>query len=164
MKDHSHQLVLDSIVADYPLYRRLVACTSIYLSTHTGLGLYGCFWVLSVQHGRSDWIIDRNLSISHQRNGRKEMIHLENVHKAMAKPRFKGLVCRFRTRDDVVILGPSGSKSTLLNVLSETKRLLRRHILIQGRDLSQLTDAQLTDFRREKIAFIFQQYCTESNG
>ena len=32
------------------------------------------------------------------------------------------------------------------------------HILIQGQDLSQLTDAQLTAFRREKIAFIFQQY------
>ena len=32
------------------------------------------------------------------------------------------------------------------------------HILIQGQDLSQLTDAQLTAFRREKIVFIFQQY------
>ena len=37
MKDHSYQLILDSIVADYPLtVEELVACTSIYLSTRTG--------------------------------------------------------------------------------------------------------------------------------
>ena len=59
----------------------------------------------------------------------------------------------------MVILGPSGSgKSTLLNVLSGLEKVDEGHILIQGQDLSQLTDAQLTAFRREKIAFIFQQY------
>ena len=41
MKDHSYQLVLDSIVADYPLtVEEAVACTSIYLSTHTGWPLW----------------------------------------------------------------------------------------------------------------------------
>ena len=60
---------------------------------------------------------------------------------------------------DVVILGPSGSgKSTLLNVLSGLEKVDEGHILIQGQDLAQLTDTQLTAFRREKIAFIFQQY------
>ena len=59
----------------------------------------------------------------------------------------------------MVILGPSGSgKSTLLNVLSGLEKVDEGHILIQGQDLSQLTDAQLTAFRREKIAFYFQQY------
>ena len=59
----------------------------------------------------------------------------------------------------MVILDPSGSrKSTLLNVLSGLDKVDEGHILIQGQDLSQLTDAQLTAFRREKISFIFQQY------
>ena len=88
MKDHSYQLILDSIVADYPLtVRRLVACTSIiYLLTRDELQWFAS-GIYPVQHGRSDWITDRGLSISHQRNGRKEMIQLENVHKATAKPK-----------------------------------------------------------------------------
>ena len=37
MKDHSYQLILDSIVADYPLtVEEASPCTSIYLSTRTG--------------------------------------------------------------------------------------------------------------------------------
>ncbi len=57
------------------------------------------------------------------------------------------------------LLGRNGAgKSTLLNVLSGLEKVDEGHILIQGQDLSQLTDAQLTAFRREKIAFIFQQY------
>ena len=43
-------------------------------------------------------------------------------------------------------------------MLSGLEKVDEGHILIQGQDLSQLTDAQLTAFRREKIAFIFQQY------
>ena len=122
--------------------------------------LYGCFWYLPVQHGRSDWITDRGLSISHQRNGRKEMIQLENVHKSYGQTKvLKGIDLQIQDQDDVVILGPSGSgKSTLLNVLSGLEKVDEGHILIQGQDLSQLTDAQLTAFRRKKIAFIFQQY------
>ena len=100
------------------------------------------------------------LSISHQRNGRKEMIQLENVHKSYGQTKvLKGIDLQIQDQDDVVILGPSGSgKSTLLNVLSGLEKVDEGHILIQGQDLSQLTDAQLTAFRREKIAFIFQQY------
>ena len=60
----------------------------------------------------------------------------------------------------MVILGPSGSGETnsLKCAVRIRKRVDEGHILIQGQDLSQLTDAQLTAFRREKIAFIFQQY------
>ena len=88
------------------------------------------------------------------------MIQLENVHKSYGQTKvLKGIGLQIQDQDDVVILGPSGSgKSTLLNVLSGLEKVDEGHILIQGQDLSQLTDAQLTDFRREKIAFIFQQY------
>ena len=65
----------------------------------------------------------------------------------------------FTPKEITGLIGPSGSgKSTLLNVLSGLEKVDEGHILIQGQDLSQLTDAQLTAFRREKIAFIFQQY------
>ena len=88
------------------------------------------------------------------------MIQLENVHKSYGQTKvLKGIDLQIQDQDDVVILGPSGSgKSTLLNVLSGLEKVDEGHILIQGQDLSQLTDAQLTAFRREKIVFIFQQY------
>lgn len=118
MKDHSYQLVLDSIIEDYPLTleeaSRLVPASICLL---TWDDLFGCFWYLSVQHGRSDLINDRSLSISHQRNGRKEMIQLENVHKSYGQTKvLKVIDLQIQDQDDVVILGPSGSgKSTLLN-------------------------------------------------
>ena len=88
------------------------------------------------------------------------MIQLENVYKGYGQTKvLKGIDLQIQDQDDVVILGPSGSgKSTLLNVLSGLEKVDEGHILIQGQDLSQLTDAQLTAFRRDKIAFIFQQY------
>ena len=88
------------------------------------------------------------------------MIQLENVHKSYGQTKvLKGIDLQIQDQDDVVILGPSGSgKSTLLNVLSGLEKVDEGHILIQGQDLSQLTDAKLTAFRRENIAFIFQQY------
>ena len=88
------------------------------------------------------------------------MIQLKNAQKSYGQTKvLKGIDLQIQDQDDVVILGPSGSgKSTLLNVLSGLEKVDEGHILIQGQDLSQLTDAQLTAFRREKIAFIFQQY------
>ena len=62
-------------------------------------------------------------------------------------------------QDYLVILGASGSgKSTLLNVLSGLEKPDSGHVYYGEEDLSQLTEAQLTAFRRAKIAFIFQQY------
>lgn len=88
------------------------------------------------------------------------MIQLENVHKSYGQTKvLKVIDLQIQDQDDVVILDPSGSgKSILLNVLSGLDKVDEGHILIQGQDLSQLTDAQLTAFRREKISFIFQQY------
>ena len=93
------------------------------------------------------------------------MIQLENVHKSYGQTNvLKGIDLQIQDQDDVVILGPSGSgKSTLLNVLSGLEKVDEGHILIQGQNLDQLTDTQLTAFRREKIAFIFQQYYLLSN-
>ena len=71
----------------------------------------------------------------------------------------KGINLEIADRDYLVILGASGSgKSTLLNVLSGLEKPDSGHVYYDEEDLSQLTEAQLTAFRRAKIAFIFQQY------
>jgi putative ABC transport system ATP-binding protein len=59
----------------------------------------------------------------------------------------------------VVILGPSGSgKSTLLNLIGGMDRSTSGHVWYGERDLNQADDKALTEFRREKVGFIFQFY------
>lgn len=59
----------------------------------------------------------------------------------------------------VVILGASGSgKSTLLTVLSGLERPDSGAVDCGGFELTSMTDKQLTEFRRKKVGFVFQQY------
>lgn len=61
--------------------------------------------------------------------------------------------------DFTVILGASGSgKSTLLNTLSSLERPDGGSIFYGGRDITKLSDSELTKLRRDSIGFIFQQY------
>lgn len=61
--------------------------------------------------------------------------------------------------DFAVILGASGSgKSTLLNVVSGLESPDGGQVIYNGVNISEFTDAQLTEFRRKNIGFIFQQY------
>jgi putative ABC transport system ATP-binding protein len=59
----------------------------------------------------------------------------------------------------VVLLGPSGSgKSTLLNILGGLDVPTAGHVWYHGEDLTAAGDAQLTQFRREHVGFVFQFY------
>lgn len=58
-----------------------------------------------------------------------------------------------------VILGPSGSgKSTLLNIIGGIDRCDSGTVLVDGIDITEINDNNLTDYRRENIGFIFQFY------
>ncbi len=57
----------------------------------------------------------------------------------------------------VSIVGPSGSgKSTLLNVIGGLARASSGRLSIDGREVTELGDDELTRLRRDKIGFIFQ--------
>ena len=88
------------------------------------------------------------------------MIRLKEIRKSYnGREVLKGIDLEIADRDYLVILGASGSgKSTLLNVLSGLEKPDSGHVYYGEKDLSQLTEAQLTAFRRAQIAFIFQQY------
>lgn len=59
----------------------------------------------------------------------------------------------------VVLLGPSGSgKSTLLNILGGLDRPSSGVARFAGHNLSEASDAQLTEYRREHVGFVFQFY------
>lgn len=58
-----------------------------------------------------------------------------------------------------VILGPSGSgKSTTLNLLGGMDKATSGEILIDGKNISDMSLAQLTRYRREDVGFVFQFY------
>lgn len=59
----------------------------------------------------------------------------------------------------VSIMGPSGSgKTTLLNIISCLDKSSEGVLAVDGTDVTQLTEAELTRFRRETIGLIFQQF------
>lgn len=59
----------------------------------------------------------------------------------------------------LVLLGESGcGKSTLLNIIGGMDSATSGTFSYLGRDLSNATQEELTDFRRDNIGFIFQSY------
>ena len=59
----------------------------------------------------------------------------------------------------VAVMGPSGcGKSTLLNLIGGLDRPSAGSVLLDGHDLAQLSDRDLTEARRKRIGFVFQYY------
>ena len=63
------------------------------------------------------------------------------------------------SREWVVLLGPSGSgKSTLLNILGGLDVPTSGDVVYQDHNLTSANDAQLTEYRRTHVGFVFQFY------
>ena len=61
--------------------------------------------------------------------------------------------------DFIAIMGPSGSgKSTLLNIIGGLDQLSSGEVLLDGERIDNLSENELVDIRRGKIAYVFQQY------
>lgn len=88
------------------------------------------------------------------------MIELKGVRKSYgANEVLKGIDLGIEEQDYLVILGASGSgKSTLLNILSGLEKPDQGEVLYDGANITSLSESQLTKFRKDNIAFIFQQY------
>lgn len=64
----------------------------------------------------------------------------------------------------VVILGPSGSgKSTLLNIMGGMDVPTTGSISVKGEDITNYNDRSLTNYRRNKVGFVFQFYNLMAN-
>ncbi|OGH87639.1 MAG: macrolide ABC transporter ATP-binding protein [Candidatus Magasanikbacteria bacterium RIFOXYC2_FULL_42_28] len=59
----------------------------------------------------------------------------------------------------VAIIGPSGSgKSTLMHILGALDRPSTGKYILDGQDISTLSDDELADIRSKKIGFVFQSF------
>lgn len=71
----------------------------------------------------------------------------------------KGISLTVLRNDFIAVMGPSGSgKTTLLNILSTIDRPTEGTVILDGRDIAQISNRELSRLRREKIGFIFQDY------
>ncbi|MBP1040338.1 ABC transporter ATP-binding protein [Vagococcus sp. BWB3-3] len=70
-----------------------------------------------------------------------------------------GISLRVEQGEFVSIVGTSGSgKSTLLNMMGGLDYPTAGQVIVDGIDLSQLSDDKLTVFRRRNIGFVFQHF------
>lgn len=92
------------------------------------------------------------------------MIEIKNITKI-----YKTGDVEFKALDDVsfkiedgefvAIMGPSGSgKSTLMHIIGALDTPTSGKYFLNGKDISELSDDDLADIRREKIGFVFQSF------
>lgn len=71
----------------------------------------------------------------------------------------KGISATIQAGEIVSIVGQSGSgKSTLLSILAGLERPDQGAILVDGKDMTRMSEKEITDFRAHHISIVFQQY------
>lgn len=92
------------------------------------------------------------------------ILNVENVIKyygngSIVTKAIDGISFTVEKGEFTAIMGASGSgKSTLLNVISTIDHVSSGDIKIDGSSLSELSEEELSAFRRDKLGFIFQEY------
>lgn len=71
----------------------------------------------------------------------------------------KGVSFTIQDGEFLAIMGPSGSgKSTLMHILGCLDTPTSGTYLLDGKDVSKMSDAELADIRKDKIGFVFQSF------
>lgn len=92
------------------------------------------------------------------------MIELQNVSRSFTVgdqqvSALRDINLRLGAGEYISVMGPSGSgKSTLLNLLGLLDRPSSGTYLLDGGNVTDLTDEQQAQVRREKIGFVFQSF------
>ncbi|PWK78059.1 putative ABC transport system ATP-binding protein [Mucilaginibacter oryzae] len=85
--------------------------------------------------------------------GRKYVIGAEVIHA------LKSVSLSINKGEFVALMGPSGSgKSTLMNILGCLDTPTKGQYVLNGIDVSRMTDSQLAEVRNSEIGFVFQTF------
>ena len=91
-------------------------------------------------------------------------LQIDNVQKTYAGAgggvhALRGVSFTVEKGEFVALWGPSGcGKSTLLHIIGGMDRPTEGSVLLQGRTLDKLRNAELAPFRRREVGFVFQSY------
>lgn len=94
----------------------------------------------------------------------KKIVEMKNLTKDYGTKGFRTKVLRgvdltIYANDFIAIMGPSGSgKTTLLNILSSIDKPTQGILLLDGKDINNISNQELSKLRRDKIGFVFQDY------
>lgn len=92
------------------------------------------------------------------------MLEIKNISKVYGQGTVKvvalnNVSLRVDEGDFIAIMGPSGSgKSTLLNVIGGLDYPSSGEVILDGKRIDNLDENDFVDIRRNKIAYVFQQY------
>jgi putative ABC transport system ATP-binding protein len=71
----------------------------------------------------------------------------------------RGVSLKVREGELTAIMGPSGcGKSSLMHILGAMTKPTAGKVLIEGKDIADMNDGDLTRIRREKLGFVFQKF------
>ncbi|GMV77310.1 MAG: macrolide ABC transporter ATP-binding protein [Chitinophagaceae bacterium] len=92
------------------------------------------------------------------------IIHLEDINKSYfigsnELPVLKGISLDILKNEYVALMGPSGSgKSTLMNIIGCLDTATNGKYILNGSDVSKMSDDALAEVRNKEIGFVFQQF------
>ena len=90
-----------------------------------------------------------------------ETIDLKMIYRVgkVDVPALRGANIQVGEGEYVAIMGPSGcGKSTFLHIVGGMLQPTSGRVIIDGEDITTMSDAQRTDVRRRKIGFVFQRF------
>ena len=111
--------------------------------------------------------MDTNIQAAIQQIQQKErstVMDVQNITKTLPLGRerieiLKGISFQILSGEFVLIVGPSGSgKSTLLGIIAGLDNPTTGHVLIDGIDITRMTEGRLASVRNNKIGMVFQAF------